>query len=75
MTANLPPLRLPARPSPGRSRVSPGPLRAAPAGAFPGRLGALGQRPPGAPTRTPGSRRAAAVVGDPPAGPAGQKWL
>uniref|UniRef100_A0A673V8T2 Mitochondrial fission factor n=2 Tax=Suricata suricatta TaxID=37032 RepID=A0A673V8T2_SURSU len=56
MTTHWPQLRLPARASPGRSRVSTGPLRAAPAGALPGRLRALGQRPLGAtPPNAPGA--------------------
>lgn len=67
MTTNLPQLRLPARASPGRSPVSAGPLRAVPAGSLPGRLSALGQRPLGAPTRTP--REPAAPGTHPPAGP------
>lgn len=52
-----------------RLSFSPRPLRASPAGDLPGRLRALGQRPLRPPTRAPGSRRAAALAGDPPAGP------
>lgn len=72
MTTNLLQLRLPARTSSGRSRISPGPLRAAQAGALPRRLGALGQRPLGAPTATPREPAGGSPRRGPFSGPRGE---
>lgn len=74
MTTNLLQLRLPARTSSGRSRISPGPLRAAQAGALPRRLSALGQRPLGAPTATPREPAGGSPRRGPFSGPRGECW-
>lgn len=74
VTADLPQLRVLGAAIPGRSRVSPGPLRAAPAGVLPGRLRALGQRPPRAPAPAPREPAGGGPRRGPSSGPRGECW-